>query len=305
LKAKEIVVAGHINPDGDSIGSLLSLGLGLQKIGKKVYMLSSEGVPKRYRSLPGSGRILRSLDREPDLAISVDCSNKEILGPAYGVFKKASCVIEIDHHDFRRSFGDVQVIDHKAAAVGEMIYALIRGLGVPITKEIAQNLMTSIVVETNSFRMPSVRPYTFEVCTSLAKTGINYYNLVEMIYWSKRKESALLSGLCLSRCKFLKEGRLAWSVVKKRDFLAAKAMDEDVDPVPDEMRSIRSVKVAVLFREKSDNILRVSLRSKDRINVAAIAEHYNGGGHFDVAGCYIKNSTKAIREFLDRIERLF
>ncbi len=302
--ARDIAVSGHINPDGDSIGSLLSLGMGLEKLGKRVYMISCDGVPQRYRKLPGASRIIRKLDRPVDLAISVDCSNKEILGPTYRLFTRASEILEIDHHDFRRPFGDVTFIDPKAAAVGEMIYVLLRKMHVGITKDIAYNLMTSIIVETSSFRLPNVRALTFKVCTDLSRAGVNFYELVDMIFWSRTRQSAILSGICLARSKFIKEGRIAWSLIRKRDFARVKGRDEDVDAVPDEMRAIKKVDIAILFRENGSNTLRVSLRSKDNINVASIAERYGGGGHFDVAGCTIPNKRRSIEEFLKHAERL-
>ncbi len=304
LAARDIVISGHINPDGDSIGSLLSLGMGLEKLGKRVYMISCDGVPQRYRKLPGASRIIRKLDRPVDLAISVDCSNKEILGPTYYLFAKASEILEIDHHSFRRPFGDVTYVDDKAAAVGEMIYALLKKLGVDITQVIAYNLMASIIVETSSFRLPNVRPFTFKVCTDLIAAGVNFYDLVEMVFWSRSKESAILSGICLARCRFIKGGRIAWSIIRKKDFNRVNGRDEDVDAAPDEMRTIKKVDIAILFRENGKNTLRVSLRSKDRINVASIAERYGGGGHFDVAGCTIPNSRKSIGEFLEHAKRL-
>jgi len=304
IKASRIAIAGHVNPDGDSIGSLLSLGLGLERLGKRVYMISEDGVPHRYKGLPGADRIVRKADKPADLAISVDCSNKDILGSTYSYFQKASNILEIDHHDFRRPFGDKIFIDKKAAAVGEMIYLLLKSLDVEITKDIAQNLMTSIVVETNSFRLPNVRRFTFELCAELIDSGIDVYKLIDMLFWSKRKESAVLSGICLARCRFLKRGRLAWSFIKQEDFDLVGGASEDVDPVPDDMRAIKNVRIAVLFRENHNNTLRVSLRSKGRINVASLAERHNGGGHFDVAGCSIPNSPVVVQKFLKQAENL-
>ena len=266
MAAKEIVISGHINPDGDSVGSLLALGLGLEKLGKRVYMLSCDAIPQKYKKLPGAASIIKKLDRPVELAISVDCSNKEILGRSYRSFVTADEILEIDHHEFRRPFGDVSYVDEKSAAVGEMIYLLLKKLDVRITKEIAHNLMTSIVVETSSFRLPNVRPLTFEVCVDLMNAGVGFYELVDMIF--------------------------------------IKGRDEDVDAVPDEMRSIKKVEISILFRESGRHSFRVSLRSKDNINVAAIAERYGGGGHFDVAGCSIPNNRKSVKEFLEHAERL-
>lgn len=297
-----MAIASHINPDGDSIGSLLSLGLGLEQIGKRVHLISEDGVPQRYRNLPGANRIVRSVARPVDLAIAVDCSNREILGRTYNYFQKASHILEIDHHDFRRPFGDRSFIDRKAAAVGEMIYLLLESLEVNITKDIAQNMMTSIIVETNSFRLPNIRRFTFELCAKLVDVGLDVYKLVDMVFWSRRKQAAILSGMCLAKCKFRRGGKVVWSIIEKKEFEKIGGSVEDVDAVPDEMRSIKNVKVAVLFRENSNRMLRVSLRSKEGINVASIAEQYHGGGHFDVAGCNIPNNPGSVQKFLRQVE---
>lgn len=295
LGAKNIVIAGHVNPDGDSIGSLLSLGLGIEKLGKRVYMVSPDGVPAKYRFLPGADRILKTAQKAADLAIAVDCSNKEILGKAYSIFKKAKDILEIDHHEFKRPFGNLFLIDYKASAVGELVYLLLEELKVSIDKDIALNLLTSIIVETNSFRLPNVRPLTFKICGELIDKDVDFYKLVDMVFWSRTRESAVLTGICLARCKFIEDGKLAWSIIKENDFRLVKGKDEDVDAVADEIRAIQGVEIVVLFREKSKNILRVSLRSKGKINIAAVAEYYRGGGHFDIAGCTIPNNSKSIR----------
>ena len=304
INAKEIAISGHVNPDGDSIGSLLSLGLGISSLNKRVYMISVDGVPKRYAGLPGAGRIVKKISKPVDLAISVDCSNKEILGETFEIFKKAKDILEIDHHEFRRPFGNIKFINHKAAAVGELIYILLKKLNVRITNPIAQNLLTSIIVETNSFRLPNVRPFTFEVSTELVKSGVDFYKLGNMVFWSRSKSSAILTGICLARCKFIKNNGVAWSIVRQNDFRRVRGRDEDVDAVADEMRSIKNVKIAVLLREKKKGQLRVSLRSKEKINIAQIAEYYGGGGHFDVAGCTIADNPKTIRQLLSMAERL-
>ncbi|HCJ66554.1 MAG TPA: hypothetical protein DHV62_04325, partial [Elusimicrobia bacterium] len=193
-KAKKIAICGHVNPDGDSIGSLLSLGLGIEKLGKCVYMLSQDALPQKYMFLPGASRLIKKINNPFDLAITVDCSNKEMVGKTFQILKKARNILEIDHHEFRRPFGQIRLIDHRAAAVGEMVYLFLKELKVRVTKEIAENILTSIIVETNLFRLPGVRPLTFQTCAELIKTGVNFSKLAERIYWSKTKESAILSG---------------------------------------------------------------------------------------------------------------
>ncbi len=304
IAAKDIAVSGHINPDGDSIGSLLSLGLGIKSLNKRVHMLSVDGIPNRYTGLPGAKRIVKTITKPVDLAIAVDCSNKETLGKTFEVFKKAKDILEIDHHEFRRPFGNIKFIDHKAAAVGELIYRLLKKLNAKITNDVAQNLLTSIVVETDSFRLPSVTPFTFELSARLMQNGVDFYSLVDTVFWSRSKSSAILTGICLARCKFIKNNEIVWSIIRQQDFHRASGRDEDVDAVADEMRSIKDVKIAVLLREKKKGQLRVSLRSKEKINIAQIAEYYGGGGHFDVAGCTIADNPRTIRQLLSMAEGL-
>jgi phosphoesterase RecJ-like protein len=302
--AETIAIAGHVNPDGDCIGSLLSLGLGLEKLGKKVTMISADGVPGRYGPLPGADRIKRRVGIKPDLSITVDCNKKAMLGEAAGSLMRADTVIEIDHHESREKFGDIALIDEMSPSVGEMIYKLLNELDVGIDRDIAMNILTSVIVETNSFRLPNVRPRTFKICAELVETGLDFYQLTDMVFWSHSRVVSVLSGVCMARSRFLEGGRLAWTEIRREDLREHNGKDEDVDAVPDELRSIRDVEIAIFFREKEDNNIRVSLRSKKQINVAGIAEHYGGGGHIDVAGCVIPNRKAARDELIERARRL-
>ncbi len=299
-KAKNIAIACHINPDGDAIGSLLALAEGLKQLDKKVYLLSQDGVPNKYRHLPGANKIVKKLTKNVDLAITVDCSSSKMLGKVYSDIRRARTIIEIDHHQSREEFGDIRVVDPLAAAVGEQIYMLLNRMKVEITERIAQNILTSIIVETNAFRLPNVRPFTFKVCEKMVATGADFHKLVELVFWGRTQQVAILSGICLSRCKFLENRRIVWSIVKKRDFKKVNGKDGDVDAVADEMRAIKDVKIVVLFRERDEKRLRVSLRSKGDINIANLAASYGGGGHYEVAGCSIPNKIEAINELLGR-----
>lgn len=306
LRAKTIAISCHVHPDGDCIGSLLALGLGLESLGKSVYMLSPEGIPERYWGLPGVKRIENKFSRRADLAIAVDCNAKDMLGRTYKIFQMAGDTLEIDHHEFRQPFGSAGFIDSKAAAVGEMIFILLKRLHVKITQDIAQNILASIIVETNSFRLPSLRPLTFSACAELMKTGLDFHKLSELIYWSKTKEAVRILGVCLSRSRLLYKGKIIWSMALKKDLKQFSAREEDMDAVANELLSVKGVEAAVFFREHKSRLLRVSLRSKGKINVASIAEKYNGGGHFDAAGCLIPNHRNTREELLNLIkERVY
>jgi len=303
LKANSIAICGHINPDGDSLGSVLSLGLGLESLGKRVYMLNQDDIPPAFQSLPGIDRLLKKINKRVDLAIAVDCSTKEVLGKNLSFFKKAKSILEIDHHLYRKPFGDRRFIDYKASSVGELVYLLLKALKIHINRDIAENILVSIIVETNSFRSSKIRPHTLNICAELLSKGINLNSLMNRLY-RRRKESFALSKICLSRCKFLKNRRIAFSIIRRNDFLKTGGKDFDLDPIVGEIFLIKGIEIAILFREKNKRILRVSLRSNGNINVAKLAEDYGGGGHFDSAGCYINNNKKTIKEFLSKAEAL-
>ncbi|MCF7894387.1 MAG: bifunctional oligoribonuclease/PAP phosphatase NrnA [Candidatus Omnitrophica bacterium] len=305
LSAKSITIFSHINPDGDTIGSMLALGLGLKSLGKKVVMLNADSIPKVYQTLSGAKLIKKSLNKKNiDLAIAVDCGKGSLLGKNLTDFKNAKKSIAIDHHRIRNKFAQISVVDPKASAAGEMIYFLLKNFGIDLTKNISENILTSIIVETNSFRLPSTNSKTFAICAELLKTGINFSRISETVYWSKSKQAVMLWSLCAKRMKFLKKDKIVWSIVRTRDFKQFKASDEDVDPFPNEMLAIKNVQIVVFFREKSNNQLRVSLRSKGRINVARFASKFQGGGHFDIAGFYIPNSDQSIKKVIREVKKL-
>jgi phosphoesterase RecJ-like protein len=129
-------------------------------------------------------------------------------------------------------------------------------------------------------------------------SGMDFNNLSETVYWFKTREGALLSGICMSRMRFLEKERLVWSIVRREDFLKIGGRSEDVDTVANDMLSIKDVKISVFFRENDNGLLKVSLRSKHRLNVGGLAIKYGGGGHFDAAGCSIANTKSAMEKIL-------
>ncbi len=298
LDAETIAISGHKYPDGDSIGSLLALGLGLRKLNKKVYMLCGDELPSHYRKLPGADDIVKTTRNKVDLAIAVDCSAMELLGENSSVFQRAGKILVIDHHYYSRPFGDLEFVDPDAAAVGELIYIFLNELGVPIGRDISENILTSIIVETNLFKISNIRPITFRICAEGLNAGVKFSSLVNKVYGPKRREAVMLLSLCLLRSRFIASGRLIWSFIRKSDLIKVGGKEYDADAIAGEMRAIKDVKAAVLFREKDRDTLRVSLRSSGNIDVGAIAKTYGGGGHFDIAGCYIPNDKRYMKKIL-------
>jgi len=290
LAAERILVVSHVRPDGDAVGSLLALGLGLLSLDKQVVMVSPDGIPPRYQFLPGSELILSRLRGKVDLAVAVDCGSIEQLGPLARVFRSTKDTIQIDHHDFADGFCRHLVADTDAAAVGEIIYYFLKLLGVKITPVIATCLLTSIIVDTGSFRFSNVRSATFRICADLLEQGVDLKYLLEEAYWKKTETTMRLEALCVNLMRFERNGKVVWSYVRQNDFKKVSGLLADVDGVADDLRSIEGVKIAVLFRETSDGMCRISLRSAAGINVAKVARHFGGGGHYNSSGCMIMNT---------------
>ena len=303
-KAKKVLIVSHMNPDGDTLGCLLALGLVLLQSGKRVTLLCQDAVPTRLQFLPGSELVVSECRDKADVAVAMDCGSPAQLGTAAHSFFKAKHTIRVDHHDLGESFGKLQVLEPEASAVGEIVYELIHAMGAEITPAIATCLLTSIIIDSGAFRFSNVRPKTFEICAKLAKKGVDVQHLIEEAYWAKSRSMALLSSHALLHARFLKDGAVAWASVSQRDIVKYGAGLSDADSVADDLRSIEGVKVAALLRETGRGSTRVSLRSKKNINVALVAKRFGGGGHHSSAGCRIAHSDIEKRKLLKALEEL-
>ncbi len=306
-RAKRVALCVHMFPDGDALGSMVALALACRRMGKSVTLFSPGDLPRRYGFLPLYGSIRTCAPQRGafDVAVAIDCASHTQLGPMYeAVFRKAKTTVVIDHHLFRRSFTDAALIAEEAAAVGEIIYELVTHLGVTIDRRMAEAMLVSIIVETGSFRLPTVNKNTFMICAELVGRGLDYYKLVEKSYWCRTEAEARLLGLCFSRIKFYKRGRLAVSYVTDADMKRFGGYPDDVDPIADQIRTLKDVKAVMLMRDMDRTRWRISLRSKGRINVGRVAEAFGGGGHADVAGCYLRKTQRGRRRLIRRLMAL-
>lgn len=299
-KSHHVVLACHMNPDGDAIGSMLGLGLGLKKMGKQVTFLCPDKIPNRYISLPAAVDVHQSYDgqKSADLAISLDCASLKQLPGVDKVFKRSKYIIEVDHHIYRDQFGDVQLVSARTASVGEIVYVLLTELHVKIDKKIAECLLTSAIVETSSFSRSEVNEKTFEICAKLLETGVDFNSISDRYYWRKSLPAMLLTGLAFTRIKTSCGGKVVWSAVYQEDFAQYKGKQEHVDPVADDLLMVAGAQISIFFRESERNVLRVSLRSRGGIDVGFLATTYGGGGHDSVASCRIHKTRQGMERLI-------
>jgi phosphoesterase RecJ-like protein len=288
--AGEVLLLGHASPDGDQLGSLLGLGLGLAGAGWSVTMAGPHPVPEPLRFLPGSALFQHwTAPRGPfDLVIVCDCPDPtRARGLLEGARGPRTRVVNIDHHPDNRRYGSVNWVDVTASATGEMIYDLMEVLGLKITAEVATNLYTAIHTDTGSFRYSNASAKAFRIAAELVVRGADPALVAAQLYETRPPESLALLGRLLPEIEVSPDGLVAWLAIQRGSVPDAFLEAEDLVTYP---RSIRGVKVAILFKETADGRVKVSLRGKGEVPVNRIAARFGGGGHANAAGCEVKGT---------------
>jgi phosphoesterase RecJ-like protein len=294
----EALMLGHVHPDGDVLGTLLGLGLALERAGWRVTYAGPDPVPEVLDFLPGAARwqVWRTAPRRFDTIVLTDCPND---GRTEGLLAASrgpdSQVLNIDHHPDNRRYGTLNWLDPSAAATGEMVFDLLTGLGWPIGREVALNLYTAVHTDTGSFRYSNTTPRTFRIAAALTAEGAEPALVTDRLYQRRAKDALLTLGALLGRVEVSADGRIASLTVPEgaasEDFMAA----EDLVTYP---RSIGGVKVAILLRAEPGGLVKASLRGKGEIPVNRIAHRFGGGGHENAAGCTLPGPLDAAKATL-------
>ncbi len=297
---RAVLILGTVQPDGDLLGSQIGLGLALAAAGASVTLAGPHPVPEVFRFLPGAD-LVQQWETAPgpfDLVILVDCPEpSRTNGLLEGSRGPATRVVSIDHHPDSKRYADIHWVEPAAAATGEMIYDLIRALGLKITPEVATNLFTSIHADTGSFRYSNTTARALRIAADLVAHAARPDQVAGALYEQRRPEDLRRLGELLGRVEVSPDGRVAWLALPagsvSESFLAA----EDLVTYP---RSIAGVKVAALLREVAPGSVKVSLRAKGEVNVGKIAAAFGGGGHANAAGCTIAGSLDEARDAILR-----
>jgi phosphoesterase RecJ-like protein len=281
------LLTSHSRPDGDAIGSVLALAEVLDQLGCKADVILSDPIPATYSALPNLDRIhltASAIDVDPTgtvPAILLECDGIARTG-LNGL--EGRTLINIDHHASGRPFGSINWIDEHACAVAAMIYRIARAAGVTITPSMATCLYAAILSDTGAFTYASTTAHTFALVHDLAAHGANPSQIARDIYFSNPASKIRLLGIALSNLNT--EGDIAWAWITAEDMDRIGAGAEDCEGVVNYLISIAGVESAVFLREVPDvSQFRLSIRSKGKLDVARIAEHFGGGGHRNASGC--------------------
>lgn len=295
-EGERFLVCSHSRPDGDAVGSVLAMGMLLQQLGKRADMVTADRVPAVYRTLPQADAIRTAMRVHGpyDAAILLECDG---LGRTRLLGLEQFFVINIDHHTSGSEWGHLNWIDREAASVGELVYRLIRAAGANLTPEIATCLYATVLTDTGGFCYGSTRASTFALARELVEAGANPIRVAQDIYLSTPTSKLLLLGSALGNLQ--REGRLAWLWITHNDIVRTCAAEEDCEGIVNFALSISGVEAAVFLRELPERRIRLSLRSKGKVNVAAIAGRLGGGGHENAAGCTLEGPLdRALDEIL-------
>ena len=286
----------HNSPDGDTVGSAMALVMGLRSLGKRAIACNREGVPQRLAFLPYSAYFT---DYPADVSgytlVSVDVASPKMLSlPEAGY----TFALSIDHHKVNTIGCERLYLRDDYIAAGEIIFELLRGLGVELSAELALPLYTAICSDSGGFRYQATRPETMHYAAELMATGIDFSRVCRLLFESKTPSQIAAEKLGYQKLELHFGGRFAMVAVTEEELRCAGSAEEDTEVLNDIPRRIAGVQMSAVIKPKG-NLVKCSFRSGEDIDVAALSQTQNGGGHFHAAGFSKENATVAqVRELV-------
>lgn len=307
-ESNRIAITFHESPDGDSLGSALALMQGLNKLNKEVYILSKEKVPESFSFLPCSEEIdglKHEVINETQCVIVLDCGDVKRINANLDFENRKYTLINIDHHMSNELYADLNYVDTNAAAVSEIVYQMLKIIGMNITKDMAICLYTSLITDTGAFKYSSTTSVTHAIAGDLVNTGIDFSEIHRIIYENKKFERIKFFGKAIEKMELVGDKICVITITKNMLLQNGNAKDTDTSDIIAFAMQIDTVEVALLIKETEAGI-KASLRSKSKVDVRKIAEKFGGGGHIKASGLAMNDKTveEARELILNEIENL-
>ena len=304
-KAKNVLISTHIFPDADGIGSQIALGLALKRLGINISCVNEKSLPERYRYLNRENIVISQREyitassgplKPIDLFIVVDTNTLSRIGEKMrGIGKSAKSILFIDHHPSSKSITAAHCINKKRAATGEIVAELIEALKIDFSRDIAEALYVSILIDTNCFRYPTVSSHTHRLVAKLLKSGLNPSSAYQQIYGTKDIKHIQLLGKILGQIKSTKDKQIAWLTITDELLKKYHANAEDTSSFINYLLVLDQVKVVCVFRQ-IQKYVKVSLRSIVGVDVEPMAQALGGGGHHHSAATLIKGTLPKVTQ---------
>ena len=298
-RRQRFVLSSHVRPDGDSIGSQFAMAYALRQLGKTVRVVNRDPAPGPLSVFPGvsSIEVANRIDDPGDAVIVMECGDLTRTG-VEGL--ERGFVINIDHHVGNAGFGALNWFDASAAACSEMVFDLVRELGVPLTLEVATHVYIGIITDTGSFHYSNISPRTFDICRQCMEAGIDPPAIAGAIYDSNNLGRLKLFGAVLTRMTLDASGRVATLCVNEKLARDCGGTYEDTEGIVNLPLSVKEIEAVAFFKEAGADDWRVSLRSKGEVDVNAIAKEFGGGGHKNASGCSATGTFDALKPLFER-----
>jgi phosphoesterase RecJ-like protein len=299
---RTFVLASHSRPDGDSIGSQLAMAYALRDLGKQVRIVNRDLAPGPLLAFPGvlDIEIAEEVSGDFDAAIIMECGDLARTGVA-GLDRYF--VINIDHHPGNAEYGAINWFDASAAACGEMVFELIKALGVSTSIDIGTHIYLAILTDTGSFHYGNMTPRMFDMCRQVIEAGVDPVAVARSVYDSNNMGRLKLFGSVLSAMQIDASGRIAIVYLDHEMARAAGGTYEDTEGLINLPLTVKEIQAVVFFKQVEGDEYRVSMRSKGDIDIGAVAKEFGGGGHKNAAGCTVEGAIDALQKtFLEKIE---
>lgn len=290
-QAGKIVILGHVNPDGDCVGSCLAVYNYIKEWDStKAVTVRLERAPSKFSYLSGFDAIETEAGEETyDLCICLDSSDEERLGDFKSCFDRSAKTICIDHHITNRGYAKENVIDGHASSACEVVYGQLNESR--ISKRVAECIYTGIIHDTGVFKYSNTSRKTMEIAGKMMEKGIDFGTIIDGSFYKKTyMQSQILGRALLESITFL-DGRCIFSVVRKKDMDFYGVDKSDLDGIVDQLRVIDGIECAIFLYETGIHQFKVSLRSNSIVDVSRIAAYFGGGGHVRAAGCTMSGSV--------------
>jgi len=290
-ESESILVATHVGPDGDAVGSTLGLGLALQAKGKKVQMVLNDGLPKDFDHLEGAEQIVEKASAEDvDLVIAVDCGDQERLGAA--IARDSKVHINIDHHMTNTHFGEINLVDIETVAAAALLAENLEDLGLSFSPAVVDALLTGTLTDTLGLRTSNMTPNALRVAADLLERGANIQMLYEKALLRRSFEAMRYWGQGLVKLQI--EDGLLWSTLTLEDRKAAGYKNGGDAELINSLASTEGASITLLVIEENEKQSKVSWRSRGDFDVATLAASFGGGGHRAASGATVKGTLEEV-----------
>ena len=300
-RGKKFFIAGHLNPDGDSLGCTLAMTSLLERLGKQVYAYAAPAIGDDLKFLPGLEKVhVAQLPPAPDFdtVILLECSDRQRGGDLEAVLSKAKTLVNIDHHLVSDAYGTINHIDSGASSTAEIIFQLFEAEKMLPTPQEATCLYTGLVTDTGRFVHSNATAEALRVASALVALGADIQRINQIIYFTKSYIELKLLGRALEKMEMRFDNKYSQIILTKRDFETFGATPAQTQGIVSQPTMIPGVEVSALIKEEADKVS-VNLRSRGNADVSRIAQLFGGGGHARAAG--FKVTGKPLNEVTDQL----